>query len=151
MLPKYLVMICFTEVQFHIYNSSVKCNGNTAVRVTWHYIAAELPVFHSKIENQAIIGKTHLCVNSCEIVLAGIFPKWLLKYLFSLFCYVLLLDVIIAAKFFVIIFSAFSHQTTVDFFACSPHHKWKGTRLLSRNVNIRDALGVLVRLRNVEN
>ena len=36
------------------------------------YTAAELPVFHSKIENQVILGRAYSCIYPCNTVLTGI-------------------------------------------------------------------------------
>ena len=39
------------------------------------YGTAELQGFHSKFENQVILGRTCLCFNPCDVVLIGIFFK----------------------------------------------------------------------------
>ena len=62
-------MISSPEVNFDIYNNSVKSRGNTAAFTV-----------HGKIENQDIFVRTCLCFNPSDVMLVGTFSK-LLKYL----------------------------------------------------------------------
>ena len=57
-------MVSPPEVQFQ-YLQQVQFNGNPGAR-NIHltlYIVADIPIFHSKIENQVILSSTHFCVN----------------------------------------------------------------------------------------
>ena len=75
------------------------------------YTSTELPMFHRKLKNQVIFGKTRLCLTLCDVVLINIFQidTEILNHFIQSWC---VTNMFILAKFTVTIFPCFFKHWT---------------------------------------